>query len=41
MSKSGTYLLIKENVRFEKYMGAIKNHHHKIAFLPILLPLGM
>ena len=31
MSKSDTYLLIKENVRFEKYMGAIKNHHHKIA----------
>ena len=31
MSKSDTYLLIKENVGFEKYMGVVKNHRHRIA----------
>ena len=31
MSKSDTYLLIKENVVFEKYMGAVKNYRHRIA----------
>ena len=31
MSKSDIYLLIKENVSFEKYMGTVKNFHHRIA----------
>ena len=31
MSKSDTYLHIKEHVSFEKYLSAVKNQHHKIA----------
>ena len=31
MSKSDTYLLIKQNVMFEKYMGIVKNHRHRVA----------
>ena len=31
MSKSENYLLIKQNVRLEKYLYTVKNQHHKIA----------